>query len=192
MNVYETSILGREFYNRSPEQVAKGLLGKYVVRKIKDELLVGKITETEAYLSSGDEAAHSFKGETKRTKSLYKNAGHAYVHSMRQWNLLDVVTEGIGIPSSVLIRAVEPCEGIETMQKNRTTRENKNLTNGPGKFCQAFQIDKKCDGIDIASKDSVLFITDSEEKIPFDHIGISGRIGISKSKDMPLRFWIKK
>ena len=185
------NILNQEFYDKNPEIVAKALLGKYIVRKLGTVLLVGKIVETEAYLSLDDQAAHGFTGKSNRNKSLYKTAGHAYVHSMRQWFLLDIVTEKEDTPSSVLIRGIEPVEGIETMKKLRKTENLNNLTNGPSKFCQAFNINKDLDGIDVTSPASLVFISDSPTHIPDNEISVSHRIGISKSVDMPLRFWIK-
>src|SRR4051812_44626519 len=109
---WKDTIIPRDFYDRNPVDVAKDLLGKFLVRRINNKYSVGLITETEAYLPSGDSAAHNFKGKTKRNESLYKEAGHAYIHSMRQYCLLDVVTEGSDKPGSVLIRAIEPVEGI--------------------------------------------------------------------------------
>ncbi len=182
-------VLTKKFYNRNPQLVAQELLGKLIVRKLNKTILVGKVVETEAYLSSGDSAAHNFKGQTNRNKSLYKNAGHLYVHSMRQWHLVDIVTEGVGVPSSVLIRAVEPLEGVEQMKKFRKTEDLLNLTSGPSKFCQAFSISKELDGVDITESDSELFLI-TNKNISSKEISTSGRVGISRAKDMPLRFWI--
>ena len=183
------SILPRSFYNRNPKVVARALLGKYLVRKIDGIFLVGKIVETEAYLSSGDSAAHNFKGKTNRNKSLYKDAGHAYVHSMRQYHLLDVVVEGEEIPGSVLIRGIEPVQGIEEMKKFRHKKELENLTNGPGKVCDAFRITKELDGIDMTNLKSGLFISDGVT-VSKGKIKVSSRIGISTAKESLLRFWI--
>ena len=174
---WQHSIISRSFYDRNPIEVAKDLLGKFLVRKIGDTYLVGMITETEAYLAEGDSAAHSFKGQTKRNISLYKEAGHAYVHSMRQYCLLDVVTEGGGIPSSVLIRAIEPVEGIN------------GETNGPGKVCRELSIDRSMDGVDITKPESGVFISKGAKEMSHE-IMTTSRIGISSAQDMPLRFHI--
>ena len=109
---------------------------------------------------------------------------------MRQWFLLDIVTEGLNVPSSVLIRAVEPIDGVEKMKKNRKTEDVFNLASGPSKFCQAFGIDLGLDGLNIMSQDSELFLLNNKN-LSLEEIDISGRIGISKAKDIPLRFWIK-
>jgi DNA-3-methyladenine glycosylase len=185
MNTYEKQILRRAFYNRNSKEIAVALLGKFVVRKLKGEVLVGMIVETEAYLSDSDEASHNFKGCNKRNQSLYKICGHAYVHSMRQWHLIDVVTEGENIPGSVLIRAVEP------MRKHRHTDLIKNLTSGPSKFCQAFTINNELDGIDLTLPESPLFIADNPITVTEDSIEVSARIGISKATELLLRFSIK-
>lgn len=181
--------LPKNFYERNPEIVAKELLGKILVCRSKDQIVSGRIVETEAYLASGDEAAHNFKGKTKRNQSLYKEAGHIYIHTMRQYFLLDVVTEGLDIPSSILIRAVEPLEGIDIMKERRGTDVLENLTNGPSKFCMAFGIDKVFDGVDITSPQSPLSIFD--DYVTFSSIRNSGRIGISKATDTPLRYWVQ-
>ena len=166
--------LKRSFFNRSPVEVAPELLGKLLVRKLDGQVLVGRIVEVEAYLSHGDEAAHGFKGLRPHTASLYKEAGHAYVHGVRQYFLLDVVTEGEGTPSSVLIRAVEPVQGIEVP------------ADGPGKIGKAFTITRALDGVDMTSAYSELFIADGHDT---REVRVSPRVGISKSKDMPLRFY---
>ena len=174
---WKSTIIPRTFYDRSPINVAQELLGKFLVRRMDDKYLVGIITETEAYLASGDSAAHNFKGMTKRNESLYKAAGHTYIHSMRGWNLIDVVTEGIDIPSSVLIRAIEPLEGIE------------GPTNGPGKVCKALSITLNLNGIDITNPNSEIFIARGEKEV-LHEITSSSRVGISSAKDMPLRFYL--
>lgn len=185
------NILPTAFYNRPPEIVARELLGKIIVRKLEHQIVRGRIVETEGYLARGDEAAHGFGGKTKRNASLYKDAGHAYVHGMRQYFLLDIVTEEIGVPSSVLIRAVEPLQGIEYMKALRGIDVVEHLASGPGKFCIAFEINKELDGIDITNSRAPLYIEGESDSDPSLRIEKSGRIGISRAKDFPLRFWIK-
>jgi len=182
------SALPRSFYDRSSTEVAKALLGKLLVRKIMGEVLVGMIVETEAYLSTGDEAAHGFKGKTKRNSSLYKEGGHAYVHGMRQYHLLDIVVEGVDVPASVLIRALEPVQGIEEMRKRRGENKINKLTSGPGKLCIALGIAGELDGTDVTDSKNVLFVADNHAYISPEQILTSTRIGITKSADAPLRF----
>lgn len=181
------SRLPKSFFNRDPATVARELLGKILVHTIDGHILSGRIIETEAYLASLDEAAHSFKGKRKGNHSLYLDAGHAYVHTMRHHTLLDVVTEGVDVPSAVLIRALEPLEGTETMQKFRNTASLKNLTEGPGNLCRALGITKMLDGIDMTSPHSPLSIEESAAEAPL-LIEASPRIGISKGKEALLRF----
>ena len=188
---WESLVIPQSFYDRDPVTVAQDLLGKFLVRKIDDRFIVGRITETEAYLSSGDAAAHNFKGKTKRNGSLYTGGGHAYVHSIRQYYLIDVVTESPDKPGYVLIRAVEPVEGIDMMKKYRNEENEDNLTNGPGKVCCAFNITRQFDGIDLTDFRGELFIAKDDNFLP-DKITTSSRIGISTAKDMPLRFHLSE
>jgi DNA-3-methyladenine glycosylase len=183
-------IITREFYQREPSLVAQELLGKYLVRKIDDSLLIGKILETEAYLGKNDPAAHGFKGQTQRNNVLFGEAGMAYVYSIHRYHCFNIVTETIGIPSGVLVRAIKPIAGIEMMKQLRGVEIGKGFTNGPGKVCQAFDITRKQNGVDVTSSKSSLLITENEN-IPFDLIEKSERIGISKAKDLLLRYCIK-
>ncbi len=184
-------VLKKKFYNRSPLQVAPDLLGKILVRKLNGEIISGRIVEVEAYLGSSDQAAHSFKGLTKRNASLFKDAGHAYVHTIHTQNCLDVVVEGSNIPHSVLIRALEPLEGIELMKQFRNKEKLTDLASGPGKLCQALNITKDFDGLNITKIDSELFIMDSGFEIEKSSIVTAKRIGISKAAEFDYRYYIK-
>ncbi len=192
----KTLPLPRKFYAKDPAIVAQKLLGTYLVHKVSKKLtLIGKIVETEAYLHKDDLASHSFKGETKRNKSMFKDAGHAYVYTLRQYSLVNVVTDRIGIAGAVLIRAIEPVQGIEVMKKLRKVVKDAdefNIGNGPGKLCQAMMINMSLDGIDMILKNSPLYIVKSKEAVSAKNIGVSSRIGISKSQDLQLRFWIRE
>jgi DNA-3-methyladenine glycosylase len=183
-------ILSREFYNESTISVAQNLLGKYLVRKIGDSLLIGKIVETEAYLGIDDEAAHSFIGKTKRNEVLFGEAGFTYVHSIHRFHCIDIVTEQSENPSSVLIRALEPVEGLDLMKKFRNTEIEINLTNGPGKLCEAFNIKRELNNIDVTNPLSEIMILDNDPIAKTEFIRTS-RIGISKAKELSLRFYIK-
>lgn len=184
-------ILSRNFYDRGPEIVAKDLLGKYLIRVIRGKFLIGKIVETEAYLPFDDPAAHSFKGKNEGNKSTFGPPGYAYIHSSRHHTLLDIVNLSINIPGSVLLRALEPIEGITEMKKNRNSENLFNLTSGPAKLCQALNITKQEDGIDVTEVNSNLFIArDIYEKGEVLYLK-SPRIGISKAKELLLRYFIK-
>ncbi|MFX1285356.1 MAG: DNA-3-methyladenine glycosylase [Promethearchaeota archaeon] len=182
-------ILPRAFYARESKIVAKELLGKILIHKTSEGTYKGKIVETEAYFGWSDPASHAYgKKITKRNIILYKNPGTAYVYLAYGTNwLLDVVTEKIGFPSSVLIRALEPLKGINMMKRNRCTKEITNLTNGPGKVTEAFGIDINHNGLDL-SGNNFLFIENSDEKVI---IVEAPRVGIRKGKEHLLRFYIK-
>lgn len=177
-----------EFFNRSPLIVAKELLGKVLSRRLGNLEISGRIVETEAYLAIGDESSHGFSGQTKRNASLFKRAGHIYIHSMHRQNCLDIVTEEEGVPSSVLIRALEPLTEVEMMKKNRNKIKITDLASGPGKLTQALQITKDFDGSDLLGPNALLSILDDTFKV--EQITATTRIGISKSKEEKLRFYI--
>lgn len=183
------NILPQSFYNRNPLEVAQELLGKILVRNLNGVCISGRIVETEAYLAFVDEAAHSYAGQTKRTASLFKSAGHAYVHSIHMQQCLDIVTEMENIPSSVLLRALQPIEGIEHMKAFRKKEKLTDLTSGPGKLTQALQISKQFDGVDITSQTSQVYIISDDYTVPT--IVSKKRIGISKAKDHLFRFYIQ-
>lgn len=182
-------ILQRNFYKRDPLLIASELLGKILVRNMNGSILSGRIIEVEAYLAFVDEAAHSFKGETTRTKSLFGEAGHTYIYSIHMQNCMDIVLSEPGTPNSVLIRAIEPIEGIELMKEFRNKENLKDLTSGPGKLCQALNITKQLDGVDITKKTSPIYIIDDE--FSTKEIIKTKRVGISKAKEFDYRFYLK-
>lgn len=187
--------LKKSFYQRELLDVARDLLGKILVKVDGKNILSGKIVEVEAYHGDFDKAAHSYNGITKRTKIMFEAGGYLYVYfTYGAHHCCNVVTGKKGQGTAILIRAVEPLTGIECMIKNRFARilknENEiyNLTSGPGKTCEAFGISRKHSGIDLTG--DKIFILEAE-KIKNKDIGISKRIGISKSIDLPWRFFIK-
>lgn len=191
LNHDSPSVLPRSFYETDAPLVAKELLGKLLVRRLDNNLLVGRIVETEAYLGKDDPAAHSFIGQTARNSVLFGEAGHAYVHAMRQHYLMDIVAEFVNEPGSVLLRAIEPIESIDVMKETRRSADIKSLTNGPAKLCQALQIDKRFNGVDVTTSRSELFVCDDGYVVRSEDIIESKRIGISKATELLLRFYIK-
>jgi DNA-3-methyladenine glycosylase len=187
--------LPRKFYTRDVLTVAKELLGKILVKTENGVTLSGIIVEVEAYDGEVDEAAHTYIGKTKRNEIMFGEGGFFYVYFTYGAHFCCNVVTGIkGKGTAVLIRAVEPLEGEELMIKNRfgrkikTEKEKFNLTNGPGKVCQAFSITKKHYGVDLTGNE--IFILNNKE--PEDNeIGVSKRIGIKKSMHLPWRFFIK-
>jgi DNA-3-methyladenine glycosylase len=187
--------LPRSFYFRPTLQVARDLLGKHVVRKIGNKLLIGKIVEVEAYCK-GDPASHAFRGKTKRNDVMFWEGGHLYVYFTYGMHFCsNVVTGNEGIGEAVLIRAVEPLAGIEVMTKNRfhnfQSHNHKsliNLTNGPAKFCQAFGIARKENGSDLLNGEIIIA---AGEPVPSKLIKRSSRIGIQQGVEKKWRFFIK-
>lgn len=153
--------LKREFYTRDTLTVAKELLGKILVHKTPQGTVKGKIIEVEAYLGKKDAAAHSYKASPfGRTNVMYREGGYAYVYFIYgMYYCFNVVTNLKDIPEGVLVRSVRPLEGIELMQQRRKTNNIKNLCNGPGKLCIAFDIDKSCYGLDLCG--DKLYIEDA-------------------------------
>jgi DNA-3-methyladenine glycosylase len=179
-----------EFYKNRTLKVARELLGHYLVRKINGNFLVGKIVETEAYRED-DPASHSFKGKTERNKIMFLEGGHLYVYfTYGMYYCSNIVTEEEGFGSAVLLRSIEPVEGLDIMQKNRGKEcSTINLANGPGKLCIAFQIDKQLNGKNLFEED--IFIAENKNKDKFS-IGISPRIGITDGNEKLWRFFIKE
>jgi len=188
--------LPRSFYLRPTLEVSPKLLGKLFVRLISNGMLVGRIVEVEAYCMD-DPASHTFRGRTKRNDVMFWQGGHLYVYfTYGMHYCANVVTEREGIGEAVLIRAVEPIAGIETMIKNRfpsraiSLQILRQLTNGPAKFCEAFGLTKQHNGDDLVSSDSGIFITEDPSRQRFS-IAKSERIGIRNGKERLWRFFIK-
>ncbi len=182
------------FFQRDSITLAQELLGKLLVREIDGVKIVTKIVETEAYMGAEDKAAHSYNNRrTPRTEVMFGRAGIAYVYIIYgMYYCLNIVAAKEGIPQAVLIRGVEPIEGLDILRKNRIIKSKKiqDLTNGPGKLCQALNIDKTLNGSDLIL-DNKLYIIDNKEK----HETISAkRINIDYAgeyKDKLWRFYIK-
>lgn len=184
-----TSPLPRAFYDRPTLQVARELLGTYLVRRLGEHRLVGRIVETEAYIGEGDPACHAARGRTNRTEIMYGPPGYAYVYFIYgMYYCLNAVTEREGFPAAVLIRALEPVQGIEIMQRHRGHRSIHQLTSGPGKLCQALAIDASLNGADLCG--DTLFILPGEP-VPEEAVEITSRIGISAGKEHPWRFFLR-
>jgi DNA-3-methyladenine glycosylase len=185
-------LLPRKFYLRRPEQVARALLGKVLVHTVNGEPLTGRIVETEAYLGEQDPAAHAAAGKTVRNAVLFGPAGHAYVyHIYGMHQCLNVSCLPAGTPGCVLLRALEPIAGIETMRRNRGlgAAEIAQIASGPGKLCQALGITRAEDnGRDFTDAAGPLRIVDDGFRC--GEIATSSRIGITKAADLPLRFFL--
>ena len=182
-----TSVADFAFLNEDPVIVAQRLLGCDIVRELNGRRLVGRIVETEAYHQS-DAASHSYKGRTPRTDIMFGPAGFLYVYfTYGMHYCMNVVTGVEGEGSAVLIRALEPLEGVEYMQENRHGQSGAGVTNGPAKLCQALVVDKALNGHDLYQKPLQLQI---QPAIPAKNVVQTTRIGISKAQDQPWRFYI--
>jgi len=182
------SITDREFFEREPHIVARELLGKIIVRKIGEEKLKGIIVETESYFGEDDPASRAYK---KKNMNFYKRMasipGTLLVYMVHNNWLLNIVSHREGEVGAVLIRAVEPVEGIEVMKKVRKREKLEELTNGPGKFTQSFFIDDKLEGVDILSSEEI-YLLDTDLKF---EIGTSKRIGVKCDLPENYRFFIR-
>ncbi|HHT64961.1 MAG: DNA-3-methyladenine glycosylase [Caldicoprobacterales bacterium] len=191
----------RSFYAVSGLQLARKILGLYLVHITDHGRLIGRIVETEAYMGAQDKAAHSFNNRrTKRTEVMFGPPGHAYIYLIYgMYHCMNIVAAETGMPHAVLIRALEPVEGITKMaelryQKNLSDcskREVLGLTNGPGKLCQAMNINKLNNGQDLCN--SNLFLLKAETTLKDDEIVTSTRINIAYAEEaihFPYRFYI--
>ncbi|MDH3600980.1 MAG: DNA-3-methyladenine glycosylase [Candidatus Tectomicrobia bacterium] len=181
-----TRVLPRSFFDRDPVTVARELLGTLLCCDDRGLILVGRIVETEAYLAADDPASHGYRGQTPRNAAMFGPPGHAYIYAMHRYHCLNVVTQGEGIPSAILLRAVEPLQGMEVMFPRRRTERYANLTSGPGKLCQAFGIDRSLDQWDLIQSRR-LWLAEPMSETEVD-IGATPRIGVTSARELPLRF----
>lgn len=187
--------LPREFYTRTNVlTVSRDLLGKLlVVPDASGQRISGKIVEVEAYRGPEDRASHSYGGRrTKRTETMYGKGGIAYVYFVYgMYYQFNVVTNEADIPHAILVRALEPVEGIEVMRERRHSQPDRNLTSGPGKLSIAMGINRELDKADLLGEQVWL---EEYESIPRSRIATGPRIGIDYAEDWidkPWRFWLK-
>ncbi|WP_248562200.1 DNA-3-methyladenine glycosylase [Niallia sp. NCCP-28] len=180
-----------DFIHSSTEDIAKNLLGKLLIHKTSSCIYSGYIVETEAYLGIDDMACHSYGGKnTPRLQSMYKIGGTIYIYTMHTHHMLNIVTKGQNDPQAVLIRAIEPAEGLEQMAANRK-QSGILISNGPGKLTKAMAITKGLDGRMI--NEGALYMDEENSKIP-NEIMTTPRIGIPNKGDWtlsPLRYYVK-
>ncbi len=167
-------------------ELARYLIGKVAVHDTDGGRLSGRIVETEAY-PVGDSAGHAFRGQTRRNASLFLEHGHAYVYfTYGSSFMLNVTSETVGVGAGVLLRALEPLEGIDRMQRSRGGAALLDLARGPGRLAQAMQIDFRQDGLDLCAA-GPLWLATSRQKT--GAIGESVRIGLTRDVDRKLRFY---
>jgi len=197
--------LKRNYYMADTLVVARDLLGKYLVREYEGTYLIGRITETEAYIGAIDKACHAYGGKvTPRTQTLYEQGGTSYVYFIYgMYHCMNVVTEKQGSAAAVLIRGLEMVKGLEEASMLRyglsrqelTKSQIKNFSNGPGKLCKAMAITKDLNKVDLCGRD--FFITDKIKGVenPTFEIAAAARIGIDyagEARDFPWRFFVKE
>ncbi|MEW6716953.1 MAG: DNA-3-methyladenine glycosylase [Chloroflexota bacterium] len=184
--------LTQAFFSRPTLLVARELLGAHLVRLKGDRRLGGYISETEAYIGENDLACHARVGRTTRNAVMYGPPGHAYVYFTygMHW-MLNIVTEVEGFPAAVLIRAIEPLEGLDLIATQRPGRQRSEWTNGPAKLCQALCIDGQLNGVDVCAREAVIFL-EKGIQIPDSRVTISSRVGLNTVpepwRSVPWRF----
>ncbi len=177
-----------DWLSEPAEVVAPQLLGCILERELDGQLLRGRIVETEAY-SQSDAASHSYRGRTPRTDVMFGPAGHLYVYfTYGMHYCCNIVAGPDGQGAAVLIRALEPLDGLEVMRHRRRGLDDRQLTNGPAKLCQAFDINKTWNGHDLSQAPLRLI---RQPAVPQDQIVQTTRVGISRAKDVPWRFYLK-
>ena len=199
--------LPRSFYLGDTVEIAHELVGKYLMRRYKGEILLGRITETEAYVGRTDKACHTYGyRRTARTEVMFGEAGHAYIYfTYGMHHCMNIVTEEIGEPSAVLLRGIEPILGTETMAQLRfqrpyselTAYQKKNFLNGPGKLTRAMALTKAENGTDLCGDTLACYDSAADFGLtdaPLGEILVGKRIGIAYAEeavDFPWRFYTK-
>ncbi len=192
----------RAFFRRDPITLARALLGQRLVRALSTDdgrtiRLAGLIVEVEAYLGVEDRAAHTFGGRrTARNESMWGDGGYAYVYfTYGMHHCLNVVAETAGEPTAVLLRALEPTEGIEVMQDQRpAARRETDLASGPGKLCRALGIDRGLDRADLIGGEALWIERVQKNTLPRARIGVGPRVGVGYAgpwAERPLRFFLR-
>jgi len=187
-------IIDRDFFSQPTLTVARALLGQRLVRMVKGERLSGVIVESEAYFGPDDTANHASKGRTARTEVMFGPPGRTYVYLIYgMYYMLNLVTEPESFPAAVLIRALEPVEGLNSMRRYRQgAKPSVSLTNGPGKLSQALQIDKTLHNWDVTFGQRLWL--EQGQPVSDSAITTGSRVGISyaapKDQALPWRFWI--
>jgi len=185
------SPLLREFYDRAPVEVAIGLLGKIIVHQTDVGRVSGRIVEAEAYLAKDDSACHASRGRNRKNGSMFGPPGHAYVYPIHARYCFNVVTEPKDVASAVLVRAIEPLDGISLMKQRRARNRLVEIANGPAKLCEALDIDRSMDGWDLTLGEEFWVKEDGDFDAEQLDIGRSKRIGVTSAHDLELRFFVK-
>jgi DNA-3-methyladenine glycosylase len=188
--------LSRDFFSQDTLIVARLLLGKRLVRRLDGHRLAGCIVETEAYIGEEDKGCHASVGRTRRNEVMFGPPGHAYVYFTygMHW-MFNVVTEVEGFPAAVLIRALEPLEGVAEMARNRKRRAGFDLCSGPAKLTQALGITRVLNGADLCVRRGAEIWIEDAPMIPDEDIAAGPRVGLNNTpepwKSIPWRFYVR-
>ncbi|MFQ5453279.1 MAG: DNA-3-methyladenine glycosylase [Candidatus Zixiibacteriota bacterium] len=186
MNKKNYKKLSRSFYNRSTLEIAKDIIGKYIVFDSLVGKLSAKIVEVEAYIGRDDPACHAFRGQTKRNAIMFGKPGFTYIYFIYgMYHCLNFVTEKEGSPAAILLRAAEPYEGVELMKGYSKEKNNLRLLSGPGKFCHSFGLTRAQNGLDLTGPTIYL----EDRLIITKNIRQTQRIGIKQGKERLWRFY---
>ena len=185
--------LAQSFFARNTLLVARDLLGQRLVRRVGEHRLVGRIVEVEAYIGEQDKASHASSGRTTRNAVMYGPAGRAYVYFIYGMHYcFNVVAEQEGFPAAVLVRALEPVEGIDVMSRNRKGRVGVELSSGPAKLCTALAIDRDMNGEDLVTSERLWI--EQDQPVPDACVTAGPRIGVKGNEQAlaaPWRLWVK-
>lgn len=183
----------KSFFDRDPAIVAKELLGCLFARYVDGRWVGGVIVETEAYLSTGDRASHSFRGRRPGNRTMFADPGRLYVYPIHAKYCMNIVTEAVGLGSAVLLRAIQPVWAVDAMVNRRQVEHPRRWTSGPGMLCHAMDVDRRCDGTNLCN-DSTWWISPGVQVSAgrvtrTTRIGITDRCG-ADAVGRPLRFFI--
>jgi len=181
--------LERSFYRRDTAVVAQELLGKTIVRRLEQQVLTGRIVETEAYYGDRDPASRAYRGRKNYNTPMFDDPGRLFVYMVHSWWLLNIAAHEPGKVGAVLIRAIEPIEGIPVMEENRGVMDLHNLTSGPGKLTKALNVTKELHGLDVTEVSAEFKIVDGGPE-EFQ-MATSHRIGVTRDLPRELRFYIR-
>jgi DNA-3-methyladenine glycosylase len=183
-------VLPAEFYCRDTERVAHDLLGKLLVRCSREGVTSGSIVEVEAYLHEDDPACHAARGCTPSNRALFGPPGRAYVYPIHSRYCLNAVTRERGVACAVLIRAVEPLDGVALMQRRRNRESLFELARGPARLCEAFAVDRRLDHWDLTRGKRLWICEASGAGLCDQEISQSVRIGVTSAHHLPLRYFV--
>lgn len=179
-------VLPRNFYHRKTDTVAQELLGKIIVRRLGYHLLGGIIVETEAYFGGDDPASRAYNGLKEYNRVMFEEPGRVFIYNVHKYWMLNLIAHDDGV-GGILIRAIEPTLGVETMQRNRPVENLRELTSGPGRLSVALKVDKTLNGVDATVESSSVHVLENEYRCS---IGTSHRIGVTRDLPEHYRYYV--